>query len=591
MKEVVQQHSQQAAGASGLMPPPPPLLQGGEATARVQRQWRPAIPLGKAASLTRAMSITRSGSGRRALSAADTATSQGDMLTGALAPPPPLSPAAAAAAAAALANATSSGGGSDRSGGRLKKPLGRPIAFQGDPTGLTEAERRHIRRRELNRASARRVRAKASATLSELATRMAQMEQHNAALASQVATVEADRAALQQQVATMGQQLQAAAAETARLRQDQAAAQQALHQQYQAQYAQAMQQASTQAAGAAMSTAGAAMVTSGFNGPLRGPPPTINIARRGVTVTSAVPTSWSAQPQQHQHQHQQGQSPAAGSKPASADQYVPGVPLSVAQQPQTQPLAAQEQEQQDQQEQRQAMRTRRAAMQAQAAAQQREQLQQQQLRQQHPPIGGCQQPGGVSMPAVSFGPPVSFPSHFGGQQQQQQQFYSGGGGGGGYPSGAMGMPAIPGQQQAGAMSPQLHASPATLQKQAELRASLDGGFGTPLVAPGFSGGDPDMPPPQAGTWPAGGTASAAAMSMSSGIPGVPGSALAGLNPGGMAGPAGMPSMPSLSFLNNGELVGDGAGHVPLDFTMTQASLELLSLTEMMGTQPASQPDA
>lgn len=56
-------------------------------------------------------------------------------------------------------------------------------------------------RRELNRASARRVRAKASATLSELATRMAQMEQHNAALASQVATVEADRAALQQQVA------------------------------------------------------------------------------------------------------------------------------------------------------------------------------------------------------------------------------------------------------------------------------------------------------------------------------------------------------------------------------------------------------
>lgn len=177
----------------------------------------------------------------------------------------------------------------------------------------------------------------------------------------------------------MGQQLQAAAAETARLRQDQAAAQQALHQQYQAQYAQvstgppsrfasasvpappapfisrakssaccfeaanhtaapapsalrchllqAMQQASTQAAGAAMSTAGAAMVTSGFNGPLRGPPPTINIARRGVTVTSAVPTSWATQQQQQQQlqQHQQGQSPAAGSKPAPAEQYVPGV--------------------------------------------------------------------------------------------------------------------------------------------------------------------------------------------------------------------------------------------------------------------------
>lgn len=179
------------------------------------------------------------------------------------------------------------------------------------------------------------------------------------------------------------------------------------------------------------------------------------------------------------------------------------------------------------------------------------------------------------MPAGSFGQPISFPSHFGGQQQQQ--FYSGsGGGGGGYPSGAMGMPAIPGQQQAAAMSPQLRATPATLQKQAELRASLDGGFGTPLAAPGFDGGDPDMLPPQGGAWPGEAAAPAAGMPMSSGIPGVPGSALAGMHPGAMAQPAGMPSMPSLSFLNNDELVGDGAGHMPLDFTMTQVHLEQLS---------------
>ena len=56
------------------------------------------------------------------------------------------------------------------------------------------------RRRELNRASARRVRAKASATLGELATRMAQLEHHNSALAAQVASVGSDRSALQQQV-------------------------------------------------------------------------------------------------------------------------------------------------------------------------------------------------------------------------------------------------------------------------------------------------------------------------------------------------------------------------------------------------------
>ncbi len=54
-------------------------------------------------------------------------------------------------------------------------------------------------RRELNRASARRVRAKASATLGELASRMTQLESHNTALAAQVAAVEADRAALQKQ--------------------------------------------------------------------------------------------------------------------------------------------------------------------------------------------------------------------------------------------------------------------------------------------------------------------------------------------------------------------------------------------------------
>ncbi len=44
------------------------------------------------------------------------------------------------------------------------------------------------------------MRAKASATLGELATRMAQLEHHNSALAAQVASVEADRSVLQQQV-------------------------------------------------------------------------------------------------------------------------------------------------------------------------------------------------------------------------------------------------------------------------------------------------------------------------------------------------------------------------------------------------------
>ena len=110
---------------------------------------RPAIPLGKAASLTRAMSISRSGSVRRALPASDELGSGSPAAPsdGTLAPPPPLSAAAAAAAAAAVANATHSSGGSGSTAGRCKK-LGRPIAFQGDINSheLTEAERRHIRR-------------------------------------------------------------------------------------------------------------------------------------------------------------------------------------------------------------------------------------------------------------------------------------------------------------------------------------------------------------------------------------------------------------------------------------------------------------
>ena len=63
------------------------------------------------------------------------------------------------------------------------------------------------------------------------------------------------------------------------------------------------------------------MVTSGFQGSLQAPP-TINIARRGVTVTSAMPNKW-GQPQPQQHQ-----AVAAVSQPAaSAQQYVPGTGL------------------------------------------------------------------------------------------------------------------------------------------------------------------------------------------------------------------------------------------------------------------------
>lgn len=107
---------------------------------------RPALPLGKAASLTRAMSITRAGSGRRLT--ANGAGMAGDCLAATLAAPPPLSP--AVAAAAAVAHAHSGGASGSQSGsqqGRRKK-LGRPIAFQGDVNSpeLTEAERRHIRR-------------------------------------------------------------------------------------------------------------------------------------------------------------------------------------------------------------------------------------------------------------------------------------------------------------------------------------------------------------------------------------------------------------------------------------------------------------
>ncbi len=68
-----------------------------------------------------------------------------------------------------------------------------------------------------------------------------------------------------------------------------------------------------------------APVTSG-HAPLRGPPPTINIVRRGITVTSAAP--W---PQQQQQPHQQPQQPGQGPPPmpgaaaSAAGQYVPGV--------------------------------------------------------------------------------------------------------------------------------------------------------------------------------------------------------------------------------------------------------------------------
>lgn len=56
----------------------------------------------------------------------------------------------------------------------MRKKVGRPIAYKGDPNAanLTEAERRRIKRRIANRESARRVRARRQETLEELHIRV-----------------------------------------------------------------------------------------------------------------------------------------------------------------------------------------------------------------------------------------------------------------------------------------------------------------------------------------------------------------------------------------------------------------------------------
>ncbi|KAK9840565.1 hypothetical protein WJX81_001658 [Elliptochloris bilobata] len=111
------------------------------------------------------------------------------------------------------------GRGGGRSGGKEKKKVGRPIAYKGDPDapGLTEEDRRRIKRRIANRESARRVRQKRQEQLDELEIKVGELARQNQALAAHLAEVEAHKGQLAAQVAALRERWQGAAAENLRL--------------------------------------------------------------------------------------------------------------------------------------------------------------------------------------------------------------------------------------------------------------------------------------------------------------------------------------------------------------------------------------
>ncbi|KAL0031447.1 hypothetical protein WJX77_000984 [Trebouxia sp. C0004] len=103
----------------------------------------------------------------------------------------------------------------------VRKKVGRPIAYKGDPNAanLTEAERRRIKRRIANRESARRVRARRQETLEELQIRMDQISVCNGHMVKHIADVEGHTVLLKGQLEECERQWNKALAENARLHQ------------------------------------------------------------------------------------------------------------------------------------------------------------------------------------------------------------------------------------------------------------------------------------------------------------------------------------------------------------------------------------
>ncbi|DBB10757.1 TPA: hypothetical protein ACH3X3_007241 [Trebouxia sp. C0006] len=104
---------------------------------------------------------------------------------------------------------------------KVRKKVGRPIAYKGDPNAanLTEAERRRIKRRIANRESARRVRARRQETLEELHTRMDQVSVRNGDMVKHIADVEGHTVLLKGQLEECEHQWNKSRAENARLHQ------------------------------------------------------------------------------------------------------------------------------------------------------------------------------------------------------------------------------------------------------------------------------------------------------------------------------------------------------------------------------------
>lgn len=96
--------------------------------------------------------------------------------------------------------------------------LRRPLSFQSDEVieegrGLTEDERRRLKRRIANRESARRVRQKRAEMLEELQQKCTALTQQNARLLAHIANGEHQRQSLQSQVAVLRERLLSKAAE------------------------------------------------------------------------------------------------------------------------------------------------------------------------------------------------------------------------------------------------------------------------------------------------------------------------------------------------------------------------------------------
>ncbi|KAL0019558.1 hypothetical protein WJX79_001231 [Trebouxia sp. C0005] len=110
-------------------------------------------------------------------------------------------------------------GGDDQDWSKLKKKVGRPITYNGDPNApeLTEAERRKVKRRIANRESARRVQQRRKEMIDELQHKLIYIQHHHHHLMQHLSKLELEKGQLYGHLTDLKQKWTKCTDENARL--------------------------------------------------------------------------------------------------------------------------------------------------------------------------------------------------------------------------------------------------------------------------------------------------------------------------------------------------------------------------------------